>query len=276
VSPPRPLLDLAEHSNAYTPLTLGERRVEDARFVVWLGPSPSPWSTVVQRLRLGSEVELEVAEIRDLLARLGRPGRCQWEVSHSATPGDLHERLLGLGFEPDPEPYVVGMVLATEPPPAPAGVRVRRVETPQEFALSQEIARTAFGVPEERRAELRSGDAQAFARLAASPCADVFLAEVDGVPVASGRATYAAAGVVLNSGATLPGARGRGAYRALVRARWEAGSRRGTPALVTQAGAQSRPILRRLGFVEVATLRVLLDAAAPAPAPARGARSAGR
>jgi hypothetical protein len=28
---------------------------------------------------------------------------------------------------------------------------------------------------------------------------------------------------------------------------------------VTQAGAQSRPILRRLGFVAVAEIRILLD-----------------
>jgi hypothetical protein len=64
---------------------------------------------------------------------------------------------------------------------------------------------------------------------------------------------------MLYSAATLPHARGRGAYRALVRARWGAGAARGTPALVTQAGHMSRPILRRLGFVEVAENRIFLD-----------------
>jgi predicted N-acetyltransferase YhbS len=253
------LVDLAEHSNTYTPLGAGEQRFEDPRFVAWLGPSPSPWSTVVQRLRLGDDVRGAVGEIRALLDRLGRPTVCQWEVSGSATPDDLYERLLELGFELDPEPYVVGMVLDEEPPPVPAGMVVRRVETLDDYAASQEIAREAFGVPEADRAPMRERDAAGFAQLQASPYAALFVAEVDGVPAASARATFADAGVVLNSGATLPGARGRGAYRALVRVRWDEGVRRGTPALVTQAGAQSRPILRRLGFVEVAEIRILLD-----------------
>jgi len=34
---------------------------------------------------------------------------------------------------------------------------------------------------------------------------------------------------------------------------------RGTPVLVVQAGAMSRPILERLGFEEVARLRALRD-----------------
>lgn len=257
---PSELLDLAEHSNTYTPLGAGERRVEDPRFVVWLGPSKSPWSTVVQRLRFGDEdVEGAVGGIRELLHRLDRPRRCQWEVSGSATPADLRDRLVALGFEPDPEPEVVGMVLTDEPPPVPAGVTVRRVETLADYAVSQEIARVAFGVPEEERAAMRERDEVGFEQLLASPDAALFLAELDGTPAASARATFARGGVVLNSGATLPAARGRGAYRALVRARWEEGRRRGTPALVTQAGAQSRPILRGLGFVEVAEIRVLLD-----------------
>ena len=152
MSVPRELLELAEHSNTFTPLGVGERRVEDPRFVVWLGPSRSPWATVVQRLRLGDDVDAAVAEIRDLLHRLDRPRRCQWEVSGSRTPADLHARLLALGFEPDPEPEVVGMVLTDEPPPVPAAVTVRRVETLADYAASQEIARVAFGVPEEQRA----------------------------------------------------------------------------------------------------------------------------
>ena len=46
-------------------------------------------------------------------------------------------------------------------------------------------------------------------------------------------------------------ARGRGAYRALVRARWDAAVERGTPALTVMAGSMSAPILDRLGFATV-------------------------
>jgi hypothetical protein len=56
-----------------------------------------------------------------------------------------------------------------------------------------------------------------------------------------------------------PEARGRGAYRALVRARWDDAAERGTPALTVHAGALSRPILERLGFVTVGDVTCLLD-----------------
>jgi predicted GNAT superfamily acetyltransferase len=62
-------------------------------------------------------------------------------------------------------------------------------------------------------------------------------------------------GVFLIAGSTAPWARGRGLYRALVRARWDYAVERGTPALVTEAiVATSYPILQRLGFTEVCTI----------------------
>jgi len=85
------------------------------------------------------------------------------------------------------------------------------------------------------------------------------VALLDGRAVGSGRAAYCERGGLLFGGSTLPDARGRGAYRALVRARWDEAVRRGVPALVTQAAPASEPILRRLGFEEVCTLRRLED-----------------
>ena len=54
-------------------------------------------------------------------------------------------------------------------------------------------------------------------------------------------------------------ARGRGAYRALLRARWDEAVARGTPALITQGGSMSRPILERLGFEAVGHVHMLVD-----------------
>ena len=59
--------------------------------------------------------------------------------------------------------------------------------------------------------------------------------------------------------AVLPDARGRGAYRALVQARWADAVARGTPLAVTDAGSQSRPVLARMGFREICTIRCLID-----------------
>jgi hypothetical protein len=88
----------------------------------------------------------------------------------------------------------------------------------------------------------------------------VYLAYVDDRPVARATASFGEHGVTLFGGATLPEARGRGAYRALVAARWDDAVVRGTPLLVTQAGRMSRPILERLGFRAVCQIRILLDA----------------
>jgi predicted GNAT superfamily acetyltransferase len=67
-------------------------------------------------------------------------------------------------------------------------------------------------------------------------------------------------GVFLIGGAVARWARGRGLYRALVRARWDDAVARGTPTLVTQANpATSSPILRRLGFEQVCEIRRLED-----------------
>ena len=89
-----------------------------------------------------------------------------------------------------------------------------------------------------------------------------FLAEIDGRPAATAMSVPSPRGVFLIGGCTAPWARGRGLYRALVRARWEDAVRRGTPALVTQAKPDtSLPILLRLGFVEVCRIRRLEDRA---------------
>src|SRR5438270_201874 len=87
----------------------------------------------------------------------------------------------------------------------------------------------------------------------------VYLAYIDGKPVARASGSFGEHGVTLFGGATLPEARGRGAYRALVAARWEDAVARETPILVTQAGPMSRPILAELGFREVCEIRILLD-----------------
>ncbi|MGA2014585.1 MAG: hypothetical protein ABSH51_29210 [Solirubrobacteraceae bacterium] len=45
----------------------------------------------------------------------------------------------------------------------------------------------------------------------------------------------------------------------MIHARWKEAVACGTPALLTQAGAMSRPILERLGFVAVGHVHILLD-----------------
>ncbi|MDX6538487.1 MAG: hypothetical protein QOI71_97, partial [Gaiellales bacterium] len=86
-----------------------------------------------------------------------------------------------------------------------------------------------------------------------------FGAWTDGRVCGGGRAIFSPRGVLLAGGSTVAWARGRGVYRALVRARWDAAVARGTPALAVQAGAMSAPILPRLGFEKVCSFRRLKD-----------------
>ncbi|WP_437952533.1 GNAT family N-acetyltransferase [Sorangium sp. So ce296] len=86
-----------------------------------------------------------------------------------------------------------------------------------------------------------------------------YLAWIDGEAVAAATATFTDAGAVLHAGSTKAAARGRGAYRALLAALWEDAVRRGAPRVVTRAGPMSRPILRRVGFQELAEIDFLVD-----------------
>lgn len=254
------LFSLAEDPIAHVPLGPGEVRISEPRYVVWLGPLIYPGLAVVQRLRMAKgDVEHTVDAVRALLA--GRGVRSStWEVGPSATPRGLPSLLLGLGMRPDAEdPLLTGMV-ATRPPPAPQGaIRVRRVSTAAEFRVALEIQAEAFGVGAAGAEEGLSHAEEHFQAEERSGHVATYLAFLEGEPVATGRATFTRGAVVLNGGSTVPRARGRGAYGALVRARWDEAARRGTPVLLTHARAASRPILGRLGFEEVAQIQVLTD-----------------
>jgi hypothetical protein len=268
------VLSLAEDSNLHHPLGPTDERIVDPRYVVYLGPGSFAGFTVVQRLRLeAADVEPTVAEIRRELDGRGRMERT-WEIGCSATPDDLTERLRDLGMEPDREPYAVGMILDHAPDPGPRGVEVRRVSTLEDYLASVAIAMDAFGMSEEDVAEMQGRAERDWKALADNPSVRQFIALIDGEPVATGRATSTDVGVLLNGGSTVERARGRGAYRALVAARWEDAVAQGKPVLVTQAGAMSRPILSRLGFREVCDIRILLDRSDAADDASQGAGAA--
>jgi GNAT superfamily N-acetyltransferase len=243
-----PVVELAENANTYTPLLKGDERIVTDRYVLWLGSSDHPSWNVAQRFRLlAGDLDAVRGEIHESLALRGRRA-CTWEIGSSATPPDLVERLLGLGLVDDDEPLAVGMAL-TEPlrDPPPPGIEVRRSASMADERTAAEIAAVCFGAAASPREPDASG---AFV---------TYLAYLDGVPVARATGAFSDHGVTLFGGATLPDARGRGAYRALVHARFEDAVARGTPVAVTQAGRQSRPILGRLGFREVCTIRILVD-----------------
>ncbi len=244
------LVEVAENANTYTPLGPSDERIVTDRYVLWMGRGDEPAWNVAQRFRLGEDDVDEVRnEIHELLRARGRTG-CSWEVGSHATPADLVDRLLALGLVPDePTPLAIGMVLTEEPSILPADVDVRRVSTADEAFEADKIAAVGFGMTPPTAPKPFTAD----------PNNVIYLAYVDGRPAARASASFGERGVTLFGGATLPEARGRGAYRALVAARWRDAVERGTPVLVTQAGPLSRPILVRLGFREVCEIHILID-----------------
>jgi len=256
----------AESPAAFTPeppAGSGFERILDDRYCILLGPVPS--FTSVMRVRLAAdEVEATVAEVRELVADRGHV-KPVWWIGSSAEPPDLVERLLALGFRPNDEPgwepRCTAMAMIEEPPRV-EGVTTRRIESFEEFVAAREISYEAFGTAEEERDEWRAIARERYDASQREDGTATYLTWADDRPVASAMAVFGSAGILLIGGATLPDARGGGAYRALVRARWDEAVACGTPALVVHAGAMSRPILDRLGFQPVAEIDVLLDAAA--------------
>ena len=143
---------------------------------------------------------------------------------------------------------------AAEPPSAPGAI-ARRIETFEEYAAANAVQWEAFESPQSEIAEAKVSLEQRW-HDTVNLMHGVWL---DGELVCAGTSTPCEHGLLLYGGATLPSARGRGAYRALIRARWDDAVALGTPALITQGGTMSRPILERLGFQAVAEQEVLLD-----------------
>lgn len=85
------------------------------------------------------------------------------------------------------------------------------------------------------------------------------LVQADGEVVAFGGTMRGDNAVFLSGGGTRRDQRGRGAYRALVRARWDYAVECGTPALTVGAGSMSQPILEGFGFTVVGWTDCLLD-----------------
>jgi GNAT superfamily N-acetyltransferase len=247
------LRELAEYPNAYGPLGPSDERIQTDRYTLCLG-SGKTWNTVQRQRFRAEEVDDVLAEVRSHLRSRGR-GRTQWEIGSTAEPSNLVELLLERGVVRDKEPYAVALVLTEPPPPAVEGLVGRRVETFDEYAAANAVQWEAFGMPDDELEEAR----QLLPRRWPETVNLMHGVWLDGELVAAGTSAPTEHGLLLYGGATHPRARGRGAYRALVRARWDEAVARGTPALITQGGSMSRPILERLGFERVGEVHVLLD-----------------
>jgi hypothetical protein len=204
----------------------------------------------VEEVRLrADEIEDAIAEVDAFLHESGTK-RASWWLSERSTPDDVEELLLAAGCTRDQGDYLHAAMLLTREPPAVDGVEARQIATFDEFVEARQLALGAFDNPH-IPVPTREALAEQW-ELLADP---LFAAWVDGRMASAGGAIFTEVGAYLMGGATAVWARGRGAYRAVVRARWDAAVERGTPALAVGAGDMSRPILERLGFEQVLQFR---------------------
>jgi ribosomal protein S18 acetylase RimI-like enzyme len=176
----------------------------------------------------------------------------QWKVWGHDGPANLAGALAAAGFEEEgPETFLVLDTDAVSPAfEAPAGIEVREVKDSAGAADLVAVGEAAFGRDEPWRLE------QLIGRLG-DPTQALFVAYDGGVPVSSGRLELAPgkAFAGLYGGGTRPDYQGRGVYRALVAARAAEARRRGHRYLTVDARETSRPILERIGFHPLTTIR---------------------
>jgi GNAT superfamily N-acetyltransferase len=252
------LEELAEDIGALLPTPPSGGRTELPDCVLVDSGIPYPPACGAHRLRFRSSgLDERIEVVRGWFRDRGRK-EFTWWVGPSAMPGDLEARLRAAGAAPFDDEPVTSMLL-TEPPPRVEGVEVKRVERLEDFTLAREIAWETGGVTDEQREAGRAVLAERWEYRQQTGNGATYLALVDGEPVASGDVMFLPFAAFLSGAGTLPSARGRGAFRALVRARWDEAVRHGTPTLVVGAGKMSRPILERLGFDTVAEVQVLVD-----------------
>ena len=221
------LFAFAEIPDRYTQLSTDVERFADERVCILQGPT---WAAISGVRVQPDRVEARVARVRGLVP----PEKiATWWLGPSSEPADLHGRLVALGFTgpADGHSRLHALACTAPPQPGPAAVDVRRVETLEDFTAARDINWEAFAIPQKRRdQEAPHLETNVQGMLDGGPL--VFLAFLDGRPVGVGRSVLSPRGVFLIGGAVLQDARGRGVYRALVRARWDDAVERGTPALL--------------------------------------------
>jgi hypothetical protein len=253
------LTRLAEDAGALLPPPRGGRRERRPGFTLQFEAVDAPKVNAVHAVRV-DDVPAAIAEARAWFAAHGRP-RFTWWIGTSARPAGLAERLREAGARRADE--VRAMVLDAEPRGGgDGGLRVRALESLEDYVAAVELQCEAFGVPGDERAQALAGAPAKWREIEAGGTGRRYLAEDGGRPVGmAGMERLEPGPALLVNGCVLEGERGRGAYRALLRARWRDARELGWLPLVVQAGPMSAPILERVGFRTVGALQLLSDEA---------------
>lgn len=230
----------------------GARVERDGPVVRYVSPDADGWSAVVwSDLDAGTADAAIAAQLRYFAGR-----RFEWKLYAHDRPADLGDRLRAAGFTAEePESLMVAEIAALPAAPElPPGVSLEWVTDAAGVAALVAVHEEVFGI--EHAWLGRALTAQlAEQRRTGVPRVAALLAVADGRPVSSGRVELHVGTEFASvwGGGTLPQWRRRGLYRALVATRAARAAALGYRYLQVDAGPESRPILSRLGFVELTT-----------------------
>ena len=249
------LLELAEEPGVWTPPGPELEAAGDERYQVVVRDRIG----TVERIRLRDDEVPRALEETRKLARERDLEQIVWWTGELSTPSGLADRLLALGLTPDPEVPALTTVAIIAEPARGAEVEVHRVTDLDGFLRALEIDWEAWGLDERERRRRRASAPDEWEALACEPRVEHYLALLDGEPAGFGRAVFTAWAGILMGASTLPSARRRGVYTALVHARWDDAVARDAPRLTTAAGPMSAPILEGLGFERIGEVRLIRD-----------------
>lgn len=193
------------------------------------------------------------AVIAAQVSRFSPVGRAwEWKYYSYDRPAGLPGRLRAAGFVPEPaETLLVAQIadlnLDLNPP---AGVELVPVTSQDAASALVRVHDEVFG------GDHRAIGSAILAALESQPHhVEGVIAVASGTAIAAGRAEFGdhTDFASLWGGGTLPNWRGRGVFRALAAYRARQARERGYRYLQVDASPESRPILQRLGFIELAT-----------------------
>lgn len=220
----------------------------DAGVTRVVGPADS-WRGVIWSDLSENETGGVIDQQIELLAAYGD---WEWKLYSYDRPADLSDKLVAAGFVREADETVLvaaldELDLLANPPP---GVELVPVVDGQGVNALVAVHNEVFGGTHDAiRSALLAGLRAQPATVAA------VLAVADGVPISAGRVEFPADRDFASiwGGGTLPAWRGGGVFRSLVARRAALATARGYRYLQVDASPDSRPILKRLGFTELAT-----------------------
>ena len=194
----------------------------------------------------------EIAEREAAFFRARGVKGAEWKVFSHDPPAGLEAGLAAAGWKAEEAETFVVLDLEQGLPPADpaAGLDIHEVTSRSGFADHLAVNALANNRPARQSVE-------ELEKTVDDPGLAYYVAYAQGRPVASAglQLPTGRAFAGLYSGGTVPDHRSRGAYRALVAARAAIARQRGYRYLTVDARETSRPILERLGFQPLATVR---------------------